>query len=242
MTDSIRKSSRNRGDTPEAIPVVTIDGPAASGKSSVSREIARRFGWSWVSTGAFYRGLAYVASRLSADMGNEDALVRIADSNHWSIQLSSETTHVFFQGRDVTDDVSREEVGNLASIVSQFPKVRHALLEAQRRCAIGVSGLVAEGRDCGTVVFPTADVKVFLTARAEDRAARRALEEGKTVAETRDAQKVRDEQDTTRKAAPLVTAEGAYVIDTSELSFQEVVQQVESLVRHKLGARLQPLA
>lgn len=233
-------SSRTASGAIATVLVVTIDGPAASGKSSVSREIAKRFGWSWVSTGMFYRGLAYVASRLKADIHNEDALVNIANSNQWSLTLSSDTTHVFFQGRDVTEDVSKEEVGNLASIVSQFPKVRKALLEAQRRCANGVSGLVAEGRDCGTVVFPTADIKVFLTARAEDRAARRAKDEGKSVDETRDAQKIRDAQDSTRKAAPLQTASDAQVIDTSELSFDEVVAKVEAIIRLSLSDRLQP--
>ncbi len=239
MTDSSPKTSGSGGAVSI---VVTVDGPAASGKSSVSREIAGRFGWSWVSTGMFYRGLAYVAARLDADIRNEDALAHIANSNRWSVQPSRDTTRVFFQGRDVTDEVSGEETGGLASIVSQFPKVRKALLEAQRRCAAGVAGLVAEGRDCGTVVFPDADVKVFLTARAEDRAARRARDEGKSVDETRDAQKIRDAQDTTRKTAPLQAAVDAQVIDTSELSLGDVVFKVESLIRESLGDRLRPRA
>jgi cytidylate kinase len=122
---------------------------------------------------------------MNTEPQSESALVQLAESNTWAVKMAAEKTHVFFQGVDVTDEINLEEVGNLASVISQFSRVRKSLLDAQRRCALGVNGLVAEGRDCGTVVFPGADVKVFLTARAEDRAVRRAKEEGKSVSETR---------------------------------------------------------
>ncbi len=239
---SAKKSSKRKRATIsqasslEASPVVTMDGPAASGKSSVSRELARRLGWSWVSTGAFYRGLAYVAFKKATDLKNEDGLVRLAESTIWSVEMTAEKTCVFLDENDVTEEINREEIGNLASIVSQFPKVRKALLEAQRRCAIGVEGLVAEGRDCGSIVFPDAPLKVFLTARAGDRAARRAKDEGKSVSETKAQQAIRDTQDATRKAAPMQIAEDALVIDTSELSFLQVVEKIESQVRKLLSA------
>jgi len=220
------------------IPIVTIDGPAASGKSSVSRELARRLNWSWVSTGAFYRGLAYVAHRLNLNFDDERALAVLATSTRWRVEMAAENTHVFFEGKDVSEEINREEVGSLASKISQFPEVRKALLQAQRRCAIGVTGLVAEGRDCGTVVFPQAQVKLFLTARAEDRAARRAKDEGKSVLETQEVQKIRDAQDITRKAAPLQAPESAEVIDTTELSLSEVVDRIEQLVRGQLKPEL----
>jgi CMP/dCMP kinase len=223
-----------RRDSPMSIPVVTIDGPAASGKSSVSRELARRLGWSWVSTGAFYRGLAYVANQLKIDLKDESALVKLATSDVWSVVMDIEKTRVILKGKDVTDEVNREEVGSLASVVSSHPQVRKALLDAQRRCASGVSGLVAEGRDCGTVVFPQANVKVFLTARSEDRAARRAKDEGASVSDTQAAQKIRDAQDANRKAAPMMASSDALTIDTSELSFNEVVSRVEGLVRSQV--------
>jgi CMP/dCMP kinase len=214
--------------------IVTIDGPAASGKSSVSREIARRFGWNWVSTGAFYRGLAYVAHRTQVDLQDESALANLAKSAIWSVRLSSECTHVYLGEEDVTEEIGREHIGGLASKISSFPKVRAALLSAQRQCGEGVEGLVAEGRDCGTVIFPGAQVKIFLTARAEDRAARRAKEEGTDLTKTIDEQKLRDSQDANRKTAPMQASAEANTIDTTDFSFDEVVARVETLVRDRL--------
>jgi cytidylate kinase len=219
-------------------PVVTIDGPAASGKSSVSREVARRLGWTWVSTGAFYRGLAYVAWQKSVDLTDESALERLAQSNDWSVRMTDSCTQVFMGENDVTNEIGREEVGSLASKVSSFPKVRRALLDAQRQCAVGVPGLVAEGRDCGTVVFPQAEVKIFLTARAEDRAARRAKDEGRDLDQLIDQQKRRDAQDASRKAAPMQASADSLTIDTTTSGLMEVVEMVEDLVRRQLGDRL----
>jgi cytidylate kinase len=215
--------------------IVTIDGPAASGKSSVSRELAKRFGWTWVSTGAFYRGLAYVAFVTKADLTNEAGLARLATSSDWSVRMTPEETCVYFGNKDVTAEIFREEIGGLASKISSFPKVRKALLDAQRQCAKGVTGLVAEGRDCGTVVFPAAQVKIFLTARPEDRAARRAREEGRDLDRTISEQKLRDAQDATRKAAPMQASADSHTVDTTELSLPEVVSHVEDLVRDKLA-------
>lgn len=218
----------------EASFIVTIDGPAASGKSSVSRELARRLGWSWVSTGAFYRGLAYVAHVKKVDLSDENALVELAKSKVWSVHLAIEETHVFLDGKDVTEEIGKEAVGGLASKISSLPRVREALLNAQRRCAEGGRGLVAEGRDCGTVVFPRAPIKIFLTARAEDRAARRAKEENRDLSTTISEQKVRDTQDSTRKTAPLLASPDALTIDTTKMTLEEVVGRVESLVREQL--------
>lgn len=230
------RSSSQEGVMPmTATPfVVTIDGPAASGKSSVSRELSKRFGWSWLSTGAFYRGLAYVAFMKKVDFKNEESLVQVALSDEWAVQMTPARTLVIFNDQDVTDEIGKEHVGSLASQISGFPKVRKALLDAQRRCAEGVPGLVAEGRDCGTVVFPNAFVKVYLTARAEDRAARRAREEGRDLDKTIDEQKKRDEQDATRKAAPMQIPPDSHVIDTTDHGLIEVVDQVEALIHQRL--------
>ncbi|MCB0361725.1 MAG: (d)CMP kinase, partial [Bdellovibrionales bacterium] len=145
--------------------IVTIDGPAASGKTSVSREVARRLGWRWVSTGAFYRGLAYILKEYRADLDHEDEIAELAQGVDWEVVLGSEQTRVILKGEDVTKGISHQEIGEMASRISQFSRVRESLLQAQRDCAIGVRGLVAEGRDCGTVVFPHADLKFYLEAK-----------------------------------------------------------------------------
>lgn len=214
--------------------IVTIDGPAASGKSSVSRELAHLFGWQWLSTGMFYRGIAYIAHSKGVDLSDESALVKLIETADWAVRMTPLETRVILEGRDITDDVSREEVGSLASKISSLPKVRQALLNAQRQSADGLKGLVAEGRDCGSVVFPNAKVKVFLTARAEDRAARRAKDEGRHVDHLIAEQKRRDAQDTARKTAPLLAAPDSHTIDTTDLTLTEVVRKVEALVRHAL--------
>lgn len=216
--------------------VITIDGPAASGKSSVSREIARKHGWKWVSTGAFYRGLAYVALKKNIDLDDTKALVALCDSDEWSIEMTQEKTDVLFQGMDVTEQINHEDVGSFASRISHHQEVRKSLLVAQRNCALGQKGLVAEGRDCGTVVFPEAPIKVYLTAKSENRALRRALEQGSDLLEVQSAQKIRDQQDTTRKAAPLQVPENALVVDTTELDLDGVVAAVDKYIRTKLGS------
>jgi cytidylate kinase len=214
--------------------IVTIDGPAASGKSSVSRELARRLGWSWVSTGSFYRGLAFVAHQAKVTLSDEAAVVHLARTANWSVKMTPEETRVFLDDQDVSEAINREEIGTIASQISSFPKVRLALLEAQRQCAVNVVGLIAEGRDCGTVVFPAAQLKIFLTARPEDRAARRAREENRDLTQTIDDQKRRDAQDANRKAAPMQASEDANKIDTTDLGFNDVVERVEGLIRDRL--------
>lgn len=214
-----------------AAPVLTIDGPAASGKSSVSRELARRFGWNWVSTGVFYRGIAWAADHLKLNLDSEADVEQLAKSNRWSIRLQPEQTCFLLDGVDRTEDIGKEAVGALASKISSYPKVRLALLSAQRACATANRGLVAEGRDCGSVVFPAADVKVFLTARAEDRAARRARDEGRDVESMISEQKLRDTQDASRKTAPMLAPEGAHTVDTTGLSFNEVVESIEAILK-----------
>lgn len=214
--------------------VITIDGPAASGKSSVSRELAKRLGWQWVSTGAFYRGLAFAALQLGVPLDDVKALTQLAHSDQWQVQMTEKQTLVYFQGQDVTDQIAREDVGSYASKVSHYPEVRKALLEAQRKCSEGPHGLVAEGRDCGTVVFPVAQAKVYLTANSEDRAARRAAEHGTSAEIIKKAQEVRDLQDSTRTTAPLQVPADAFVVDTSALSLNEVVDQVQAFVSQKI--------
>lgn len=127
--------------------VITIDGPAASGKSSVSRELAKKFNIPWVSTGAFYRGLAYAALRKEIALTDKEALSELALSTEWKVVMTPEKTVVWFGLEEVTNEISQENVGNFASQISHYPEVRSSLLDLQRACALGVNGLVAEGRD-----------------------------------------------------------------------------------------------
>jgi len=214
--------------------VVTIDGPAASGKSSVSREVAKKMGWAWVSTGAFYRGLAYVALQTQTPLQSESELAALANSDIWSVEKDPETTKVMYQGQDVSEHIYKEEVGSAASQISSLPAVRKSLLEAQRAMAKADEWLIAEGRDCGTVVFPQAPLKIYLTARSEARAERRAAEQGASVQETIEAQKQRDLQDSTRKAAPMQVPDSAEVIDTSTLTLEQVVEKVSALAESQI--------
>lgn len=210
--------------------VVTIDGPAASGKSSVSRELARRLGWQWISTGAFYRGLAYVASEEGISLEDELSLVKLTQAHFWSVEMLPERTEVIYHGRSVTDEVAKDHVGQWASQVSSLPRVRESLLKNQRDCQAKSIGLVAEGRDCGTVVFPKATIKVYLTADQVQRAARRAQDLGMTIEATVASQQVRDHQDTNRKAAPLQVPNEAWVLDTTDLSLIEAVVLIEKRI------------
>ena len=215
--------------------IVTIDGPSASGKSSVSRLLAHNLGWSWLSTGAFYRGLAYMAQHEQIDLSDESSLVKLISSDLWSVEMGKEQTHVFYLGQDITNEVFLEGVGNAASQISGFPLLRKELIEVQRRYANKGSGLVAEGRDCGTVIFPQAQVKFYITASSKNRATRRALEESRIPGDIREVQERRDRQDIHRTVAPLAVPTGAEVIDTSQMSLDEVVGVVVEKTRKKLN-------
>ncbi len=208
--------------------VITIDGPSASGKSSVSRELAHKLGWKWVSTGAFYRGLAYVAMKEGLTPSDVEDLVVMTRSPIWQVRMDDDQTRVIYREKDITAQILAEENAQRASQVSQIPEVRAALLENQRDCAQGVPGLVAEGRDCGTVVFPAAILKIYLTASQEERAARRAREQGLNLEMTQDQQKQRDHQDSSRAAAPLAIPLHARVVDSGGMDLHQVVEQIHS--------------
>ena len=214
-----------------SLKVVTIDGPAASGKSSVACKVARKLGWPWLSTGAFYRGLAFVAQKKKIPLDSEEQLATLAHDSSWEIRLSPSKTRCFFQSVEITDEIYKEPMGSLASQVSLFPKVRKNLLKAQRKYAESGKGLVAEGRDCGTVIFPQAFIKFFLTAEDKNRALRRAKESGKNLEITLKAQNQRDARDTQRTNAPMKIPVGAYVLDTSYMNLNEVIQEVYLHVR-----------
>ena len=223
----------------ESIPVITIDGPSGAGKGTAARLVAEQLGWHLLDSGAIYRVLAVATQYHHLAVDDEEALIPIAA--HLDVQFeisSSGEGKVILEGEDVTNSIRTEEVGDLASQVAAFPRVREALLRRQRAFKLA-PGLVADGRDMGTVVFTDSPVKVFLTASAEERAERRfnqLKEKGFDVKIGRllDDIRQRDERDQNRKVAPLVPAEGALIVDSTNLSIQEVVNKILSFANEKL--------
>ncbi len=219
------------------VPVLTIDGPSGAGKGTVSRLIAKRLGWHFLDSGAIYRALAWAVQRRGVDLEDEDAVLRVANEMRLEF-ICNDTVKVIVDGEDVTDRLPTEEVGRIASKIAAYPKVRRALLEKQRAFR-RPPGLVADGRDMGTVVFPDAPYKVFLTASAEERARRRYLQLkaqgldvnlGQIIKDLEE----RDRRDRERRESPLVPAEGAVVIDSSDLTVDEVVERILALLPEAL--------
>ncbi len=218
------------------IPIITIDGPAGSGKGTISQQIASQLGWNLLDSGALYRLVALAANRKGVDLGAEEQLKEIAEQLVVSfVPVSGGLVEIKLEGDDVTQIVRTEECGNEASKVAAISGVRKALLERQRQFQTK-PGLIADGRDMGTVVFPEAKIKVFLTASAEIRAERRLnqLKQQGINANLRglirDIEE-RDARDTNRKDAPLVPAEDAIIIDTDSMSIDEVVKAVMEAVK-----------
>ena len=199
--------------------VVAIDGPAGAGKSSVAREVARRLGFTYMNSGALYRGVALAAAERHADPRVVARTLAIEPGER-----------VLLDGRDVTDAIREPAVTEAASRVAADPEVRAALLDTQRQLLAG-GDWVAEGRDIATVVAPDAAVKVFLTASAQERARRRAAELGIDPAMVLAEQLIRDQRDSTREHSPLKPAPGSVVLDTTGLGFDEVVSRVSALAR-----------
>jgi CMP/dCMP kinase len=223
----------------ESIPVITIDGPSGSGKGTVARIVAEQLGWQLLDSGAIYRVLAMATLHHGVNVEEEDPLVPMAAYLDVQFEISSDgQSKVILEGEDVTDAIRQEDVGNLASKVAAFPRVREALLRRQRAFRVD-PGLVADGRDMGTVVFVDAPVKVFLTASAEERADRRfnqLKKKGVSVKIERLLEDIRqrDERDQNREVAPLVPADDALLIDSTNLSIDDVVNQILSFTNGKL--------
>jgi cytidylate kinase len=213
---------------------IAVDGPGSSGKGTAARGLARALGYQYVDTGAMYRAVALVARQQGVSWDDGPALARVAERLTFSFSWDEDVLRVAVDGRDVTRAIRADDVGLVASHVSRHPEVRRALLGLQR--ALGAAGgVVMDGRDIGTVVLPTADLKVFLDAGVDERARRRheeLLRQGETVhyAEVRDALIQRDRQDRERPVAPLIPAADAVIVDTSELTPRQVVEHLLELV------------
>jgi len=214
--------------------IVTIDGPAGTGKSTVARRLAERLGFEFLNTGAMYRAVALVCLDRGLTPSDEPAVAEIPGS----VQIVFRHNKLWLNGRDVSDAIRESAVTDAASIVASNPAVRQQLVALQQHCAEHAN-LVTEGRDQGTVVFPQAECKIFLTATAEERARRRLREltdQGQSVdwnSLLADLQ-LRDHRDATRACAPLVPAADAQIVDSSVMTIEEVLAHLEQLARQRL--------
>ena len=231
------------------LPIVAIDGPAGAGKSTVARRLADALGFVLVDTGAMYRAVALAAERAGIAWSDGPRLGALAgslvDEAALSFERGSSGVRVKLRGEDVSEAIRTPSIGMGASTVSAHPEVRAALLDLQRQAGAG-GGVVLEGRDIGSVVFPDAEAKFFLTARPEIRARRRfdelaakptaKVDEGPalTFEATLEDVRRRDAQDTGRAAAPLKQADGSVLIDSSEMSIEQTVQTMADLVRERM--------
>jgi cytidylate kinase len=218
--------------------IVTIDGPAASGKSTVARLLAHRLDASFLDTGAMYRAATLAAMKARIDMTDENELLRIVENSDFHFSTDKGKTLVSLDGADVTDEIRRPDVTANARHAASAPKVRARLVEIQRKIAAEKEKIVTEGRDQGTVAFPDANVKFFLTADAKTRAGRRQAEmpdtdESQDIEQTRRNIEARDKSDENRSVGPLKPADDAIIVDTTTLTVEEVVRKLVEYVEDR---------
>ena len=219
-------------------PVVTIDGPGGAGKGTLCMLLATRLGWHLLDSGAIYRVLAVAAMKQSVELDDIARLTELASNLNVSFPIENNQVLIVLDGVNVTDEIRTEQTGNLASKVAAYPEVRAALLVRQQNFAQS-PGLIADGRDMGTVVFPSASLKIFLDASAEERAKRRQLQlqqKGINVNFDNLLQEIqeRDFRDRNRPVAPLKPADDAIVIDSTSMSIDAVFNQVLALVNQQI--------
>lgn len=217
---------------------IAIDGPSASGKSTIAKVLAKRLNYTHLDTGAMYRACTYKALKYNVNTNSEDDLVKMVDSSHFAFD---ELGHIHIDGKDVSSKIRSKDIDLLTSKIAQYPKLRQSLVKIQQTIAKD-KGYILDGRDIGSVVLPDADIKIFQTASIESRTKRR-LNEYNLKGLDIDYQTIyneieqRDYQDQNRLHSPLVKMDDAYLLDTSNLSIEESVDVVYSLVVQKLNER-----
>lgn len=222
--------------------MITIDGPAASGKSTVAGLVAERLGAAFLDTGAMYRAVTLAAMRAGVDLTDEKKLLEVLESTDIKFSLKTNKVTAAIDGADVTEHLRRPEVTANARYIAAAPKIREKLVRMQRQIAAQHQKIVTEGRDQGTVAFADADVKFYLTAEPAERARRRQteLQAKGTAQEPGDVQKAivqRDRSDEARAAGPMKPASDAIIIDTTKLSVEKVVQKILGLVEAKCSKK-----
>lgn len=224
--------------------IVAVDGPAGSGKSSVCLKACQRLGWTYVNTGFLYRAIACICRQRDLALDDDAALSRIIDEFSEELQWIPETQAVNFRGENLSPLLSTDRAGQDASLIAKNPLVREKLLPLQRRLALAAPrGAIVDGRDIGTVVFPDADLKIFLTASIEERARRRLRQlndasapSPSDLAAITESIRLRDQQDAARGVAPLKQAEDALLLDTSGLDIQATIEKmIDMIVSHGLA-------
>lgn len=219
---------------------VAIDGPASSGKSTVAKIIAKRFGYVYCDTGAMYRSVTWAALENGIDVSDTKQVIDLARRIKITFEPGQPDQRVFVDGHEVTKDIRTEKIAANVSAVAAIPEVRAQMVEQQRQIA-QAGGIVMDGRDIGTTVLPDAQVKVFLVASAHERARRRYeenLQKGlatQSLDELEAAIKLRDQKDSTRKVSPLTQAKDAILIDTTSLTIDQVVDEISALIKKKPG-------
>lgn len=224
----------------ECVPVITIDGPSGCGKGTVSQRLAKHFGWNFLDSGAIYRVLAKAVTQANYNVADEAALAQLAAGLNLDFDFDTEHSSVlvFLDGNNVTEAIREPAVSQVASIISAYSKVRSALLQRQRDFA-QLPGLVTDGRDMGTVVFPEATVKIYLDASVEERARRRCKQlSQKGINVNLDTilteLKQRDERDAQRAVSPMKPAQDAVIVDTTALTVDETFNKALDIVCQKI--------
>ncbi|ONI46041.1 cytidylate kinase [Candidatus Epulonipiscioides gigas] len=222
--------------------IIAIDGPAGAGKSTVAREIAKKLSWIYIDTGAMYRAVALCAINKGIDLTDINSIIKEVNDIQIDISHIDKEQHILLNKEDVTSQIRTSEISNGASQVAIIPEVREKLVDLQRQLA-NKDNVIMDGRDIGSVVFPNAQLKIFLTASSEERANRRykeQLEKGKTITYNEVLNEIndRDNVDLTRAVSPLIQASDAILIDTTQNTSDMVINRILDLTKDKLGVQI----